>query len=59
MISACPEWDDVLQRPGEVITTVSIDGLEEAEGDPDVHCEDVEVSGDGAVEDGTDDSSCA
>lgn len=41
------------------VTTVRIDGLEQTEGDPDVHGEDVEVSGDGAVEDGTDDSACA
>ena len=44
---------------GLTITGVRVDGLEETEGDPDVHGEDMEVTGDSAVEDRTDDRSGA
>ncbi len=43
----------MLKRPGEIVAAVSIDGLEKAEGDPDVHRKDVEVSPEHGVEDGT------
>ena len=51
MIGARPEREDVLERPREIVSTVSIDGLEETEDDPNVHGEDVEVAGANDVED--------
>jgi hypothetical protein len=44
VVSTGPEGEDVLERPGEIVSAVSIDGLEETKNDPDVHGEDVEVS---------------
>ena len=45
VISTGPEGEDVLERPRKIVSAVSVDGLEETENDPDVHGEDVEVSG--------------
>jgi len=45
VVSTGPEGEYVLKRPREIVSAVSIDGLEETENDPDVHGEDVEVSG--------------
>lgn len=59
VLGAGPEWDDVLERPGEVIAAVRIDGLEEAERDPHVHSEDVKVLGEVAVQQGPEDGACA
>ena len=39
-----PEGQDVLQRPGEVVPRMRVDGLEEPECDPDVHRDNVEVA---------------
>ena len=39
-----PEGQDVLQRPGEIVPRMRVDGLEEPECDPDVHCDNVEVA---------------
>ena len=44
-------------RPREVVSTMSIDGLEETENDPDVHGEDVEVAGAENVENRSSDGS--
>lgn len=44
VVSTSPEGEDVLEGPGEIVSAVSIDGLEETKNDPDVHGEDVEVS---------------
>lgn len=44
MLGTSPEWQEVVQTPWEFISAVSIDGLEEAEDDPDVHREDVKVA---------------
>ena len=44
VVGAGPEGEDVLERPGEVVARVGVDGLEEAEGDPDVHGRDVEIA---------------
>lgn len=44
VICTRPEWQNVLERPREVVARVGVDGLEEAEGDPDVHGDDMEVS---------------
>lgn len=56
MLRASPERKDVVQAPGELVTTVRINGLEQTEGDPAVHGQDVEVLGDGAPEDGASDA---
>ena len=42
-----------MRRDARTITAVRIDGLEETEGDPDVHGEDVQVTAECAVEEGT------
>ena len=55
VISTSPEGEDVLERPREIVTTVSINGLEETEDDPDVHGEDVEVASAKDVENRTSD----
>jgi len=52
VLGAGPEGKEVVQRPGELVTAVGIDGLEETERNPDVHCHDVEVLGDGTPENG-------
>lgn len=56
VLGAGPEGEEVVQTPGELVTAVGIDGLEQAEHDPDVHGEDVQVTGDGAPENGRADS---
>ena len=55
VISTGPEGENVLERPREIVSTVSIDGLEETEDDPDVHGEDVEVAGAKDIENWTSD----
>lgn len=45
VVSTGPEGEYVLERPREIVSAVSIDGLEETKNDPDVHGEDVKVSG--------------
>jgi len=57
VIGTGPEGEDVLERPGEIVPAVSIDGLEETEDDPYVHGEDVEVASANDVEDRTSDRS--
>ena len=51
VVSTSPDWQEVVERPGELITRVRVDGLEHTQRDPDVHGEDVEVLGDGAPDD--------
>lgn len=41
------------------VSTVSIDGLEEAEHDPEVDGDDVQVRGEVAVQEGAEDGACA
>jgi len=55
VIGTGPEREDVLERPREIVSAVSVDGLEETEGDPDVHGEDVEVASAEDVENRTSD----
>jgi len=57
VISPGPEGEDVLERPREIVSAVSIDGLEETEDDPDVHGKDVEVASAKDVENWTSDRS--
>jgi hypothetical protein len=39
-----------VERPGELVAGVRVDGLENTQDDPDVHGQDVQVFGDGAPE---------
>lgn len=43
MVCACPKGEPVSERPREIVSAVSVYSLEQAEGDPDVDREDVEV----------------
>lgn len=45
MVSAGPEGQEVVQAPGEVVATVGIDGLEEAQDNPEVHGDEVKLAG--------------
>lgn len=46
VVGTSPERKNVAQAPGEIVTTVSIDGLEETEDDPSEHGKEVEVTDD-------------
>jgi len=50
MLSARPKWNDVLERPGKVISGMGIDGLEKTEGDPNVDGDYMQVWLEPAVE---------
>jgi len=50
VLGARPKWNDVLERPGEVVSGMGINGLEKTEGDPDVDGDYVQVWLDPAVE---------
>lgn len=50
VFSAGPQWEDVVEGPGEVVARVSVHGLPQTEDDPGVHGDDVEVAGEVAVE---------
>lgn len=56
MVCTGPEGEEVVQAPGELVAAVGVDGLEETEDDPEIHGEDVQVTGQGAPEDGAADS---
>ena len=43
VLSASPERKEVVERPGELVTRMCVDGLEQAEDNPDVHGQDVKV----------------
>lgn len=57
VVGTSPEWQEVVKAPWELVSAVRIDGLEEAQDDPDVHGQDVEVPGECAPEDRAADSS--
>ena len=59
VICTSPEGKDMLERPREVVSAMSIDGLEETKDNPDVHGEDVEVASANDVENRTSDRSGA
>ena len=44
MISTGPEGEEVVQAPWELVTAVGIDSLEETEDNPEIHCQDVELT---------------
>jgi hypothetical protein len=56
VVGAGPEGYPVPQAPREVVSRVSIDGLEQPENDPDVDGDDVEVGSEEAVEERSADS---
>lgn len=56
---ARPEGEDVVQRPGEVVAAVRVDGLEEAQHDPEVDGDDVQVACEEAVKEGPEDGAGA
>jgi len=55
VLGARPKWNDVLERPREVVSGMGINGLEKTEGDPDVDGDYVQVWPDPAVEQWSDD----
>lgn len=52
VVGAGPDGQEVVEGPGELVAGVRVDGLEDAQRDPDVHGQDVQVAGDGAPQDG-------
>lgn len=56
MVSASPEWKEMVKTPREFVATVCIDGLKQAQHDPNVHSEDVQISGHCTPENWTADS---
>lgn len=52
MFSSGPERKEVVQAPGELVATVSIDSLEKTANDPEIHCQDVELTCDKNPDDG-------
>ena len=52
VVGAGPERQKVVQRPGKLVAGVGVDGLEQAQHDPQVHGEDVEVAGQRDPQDG-------
>ncbi len=52
VVGASPEGEDFSQAPGEVVSAVRINGLEEAEQNPQVHGHEVKISHDGNPNDG-------
>lgn len=55
MLRARPKRQKVMQTPWELIPTVRINGLKQPTYNPEIHRQDVEVSGDGAPYDGASD----
>jgi hypothetical protein len=53
VVCTCPEGNKVTKRPREIVTRVSVNGLEETKRDPDVDGEDVEIATENAVEEWT------
>lgn len=51
VIRTGPERQEVVKTPGEFIATVRVDGLEQTQDNPDVHGENVQVTGEGAPDD--------
>jgi hypothetical protein len=46
VIGTGPEGKEVVQTPWEVVTTVGINGLEKTEDNPEIHCQNVELTSD-------------
>lgn len=52
VIGTGPEGQEVVEAPGELVAAVGVDGLEKASDNPHVHGQDVEILGNGTVENG-------
>lgn len=52
VLGSGPEGKEVSQGPGKIVSGVRVDGLEQAQHDPEVHREQVQVLGDEHPEDG-------
>jgi len=59
MLGTSPKRQEVVQAPGEFVTAVRIDCLEETAGDPEIHGKDVEVLGEDGPADRSEDGTCA
>jgi hypothetical protein len=55
VIGSSPEWEDVSERPREVVSRMSVNCLTESESDPKVDGEDMEILSEKAVKEGTGD----
>lgn len=51
VLGASPEGQEMVETPWELVTAVRINGLEDTEDDPNIHCQDVEILGDSAPQD--------
>ena len=52
VICTRPKWQEMMQRPRELVSRVCIDGLEETAHDPQIHRQDMQILGEGAEDDG-------
>lgn len=59
VVGTCPEGEEVVQTPWEFISAVGINGLEQAQHDPDVHGEDVQIAREGTPQNGATDGAKA
>lgn len=57
VVGSGPEWEEVPERPREVVTRVSVDSLAETKSDPDVDGEDVQILSEKTVEERAGDGS--
>ena len=53
VIGSGPEWEDMSERPREVVSRVSVDCLTQSESDPEVDGENVEILSEEAVKEGS------
>lgn len=53
VIGSSPEWEDVSERPREVVSRVSVDCLAQSESNPEVDGENVEILSEETVKEGT------
>ena len=51
VLSAGPEWQELVQGPWEVVAGVGVDSLEQSQDDPQTQCEEVQLTGVHDVED--------
>ena len=57
VIRTGPERQEVVETPGELVATVRVDGLEQAQDNPNVHGENVQITSDSTPDDGAADGS--
>lgn len=56
MISTGPEWKEMVKTPWELVAAVGVDSLEQSQDNPDIHSQDVKITGDRTPDDGACDS---